>query len=83
MALVAGYGPHFTSSQEPGMPLCSSQDEADAGWGEGLLQLTLLGTATGQEMRVSAKGPFAWDMVQGQTRLTFGKGPLEISFIYI
>lgn len=57
------------------MPLCSSQDEADAGEGEGLLRLSLLGTAaTGQEMRVSAKGPFAWDMVQGQSTADLWQG---------
>lgn len=35
---------------------------------KGLLLLTLLGTAaTGQELRIPVKGPFAWDKVEGQS----------------
>lgn len=47
--------------------------------------LTLLGTAvTGQGMRrITAKGPFAWDKVEGETAATFGRGPLETFILSI
>lgn len=61
------------------------KDEVDIGQGvKGLLLLTLLGTAaTGQELRIPVKGPFAWDKVEGQRIADLRQGPDETCHLHV